>query len=123
MADEQADEPETKSLADLLSADDIEAILATDDRATVDVYVPEWKKTVKLRQWTGAEGVALADVPKKELAFHIMSLSIVDAKGNRLFKDPAVLKGRSAAVASLIQEEALKLNGLSARMAAALKNA
>lgn len=107
---------------DLLTAEGVEEIFATDDRATVDVYIPEWKKTVRLRQLTAAESVKMAEVPVNDGLLHIVSMSIVDASGNRLFKDHDRLRGRSAAALSRIQDEALKLNGLTGKVATAVKN-
>lgn len=118
-------EPKDKQL---LTADDAEAILTMDDLATAEVYVPEWKKTVRLRQVTGAESIELATA-KTDGMLRIVAMSVVDAHGNRIFKDHERLRGKSAGALGLIQNEALKLNGFSATVqaaavaAAAAKNA
>jgi len=106
VSDDKAPQPE------LLTAEAGEELLAGDDRSTVDVYIPEWKKTVRLRQLSGAESVGLSELPTKEGLFHIAAMSIIDAKGERIFKDPDRLKVKSAAALSRIQDAALKLNGL-----------
>lgn len=105
-----SDDKPAKPAPDLLSADGVEDLLAADDRTTVDLYVPEWKKTIRLRQLTGAEATAMSDVPNKEGMLHIVAMSIVDANGNRLFKDPERLRAKSAAALSRIQDAALQLN-------------
>lgn len=108
--------------AELLGADGVEELLAADDRATVDVYVPEWKKTIRLRQITGAQSVAITELSGTGL-FQIIAWSAIDANGNPLFKDADRLKGKSAAALKLLQEAALKLNGFTVNAVAAAKNA
>lgn len=113
----------------LLTADDVEALLVADDLATVEVFVPEWKRTVRLRQLTAADSMIISASPARDGLILIVSMSVVDASGNRLFKEPERLKGKSAGALSRIQNEALKLNGFStsevaaAAAAAAAKNA
>jgi hypothetical protein len=113
---------------ELLTADDAEAILTTDDRATAELYVPEWKKRVTRRQLTGAESIDLAGDNKNGM-LRIVAASVVDpASGQRIFKDWERLRGKSAGALQAIQEAALKLNGFStnaavaAAVAAAAKN-
>lgn len=115
---------EPRQEPELLSADSVEDLLVADDRTTVDVYVPEWKKTVRLRQLTGAESIAITEVKGTGL-FEIVSMSAVDANGSKLFKDPERLKGKSAGALKRIQDAALLLNGFTSNgnAAAAAKNA
>lgn len=113
----------------LLTADDVEALLVADDLTTVDVYVPEWKKTCRVRQLTAAQSLELADASRRESMLLIVAMSVVDVEGKRLFKDHERLRGRSAGALNLLQTAALKLNGFStdavaaAVVAAAAKNA
>lgn len=108
---------------ELLGADNVEELLTVDDRVTVDVYIPEWRKTVRLRQWTAAEGILITEAPKTDGLVTIVALSVVDANGNRLFKDVDRLKGKSAAALKRIQDAAMKLNGFSSDAVPAAKNA
>ena len=121
MGDER--EPES----DLLTAEDVDEFFKGDDRTTVDYYVPEWKKTLRLRQLSAAELGQFRQVPNGEGMALMVALSVVDAKGERVFKDHTRLQSRNAGVLDRIQDEALKLNGLlgkaAAAMAAAAKNA
>jgi hypothetical protein len=123
MSDDQAesDRVEERAAATraLLSADDVDALFSGDDRTTVDLYIPEWKKTVRLRQLCAADLQAIQDIPKGEGMSLMVALSVVDASGNRLFKDHSRLNARSVAVLSRIQDAALKLNGLTGAAAAA----
>lgn len=107
---------------ELLSADDAEAILGMDDRTTVEVYVPEWRRRVRLRQLTGAESIDLAGADKDGM-LRIVAMSVVDDKGRRIFPDHDRLRGRSAGALQLLQAEALKLNGFATSPAAALAQA
>jgi hypothetical protein len=107
----------------ILSADDVEALLTGDDRITIEVYVPEWRKAVRLRQLTAAEGISIAEAPKHDGILTVVALSVVDANGNRLFKDIDRLRGRSAAALARIQTAALKLNGFDTNAVSAAKNA
>lgn len=102
----------------LLTADDVEGILAADDLTTIDVFIPEWKRTVRLRQMTAADAGLVSDAPKGESLPLICALSIVDANGNRLFKDYKRLMSKSAAALARVQEEVLKLNGMDLRASA-----
>lgn len=107
---------------DYLEAGDVDELLAQDDRRTIDVYVPEWKKTVRIRQLSAAESIIITELPKNEGLTTIVSLSCVGANGGRLFKDSDALKGKSAAALSRIQDAALKLNGFTTNAVAAAKN-
>lgn len=109
--------------AELLGAEGVEELLAGDDRTTVDVYVPEWKKTVRLRQLTAAEMLAISEAPKNDGMFLLISMSAIDAQGNRLFKDVDRLRGKTAAALAVLQTAGLKLNGMSTNAVATAKNA
>lgn len=108
--------------AELLSAADVEALLGGDDRATKVVYVPEWKRRVTLRQLTAAESIELSERSTKgnEGMLILVSMSVVDTDGRQLFPDWTRLRGRSAGAISLLQGEALKLNGFATNPALAL---
>lgn len=107
----------------LLGSDDVEELLAADDRATVDVYVPAWKKTLRMRQLTAAEMLIISEAPKADGMFLLISMSVIDASGNRLFKDADRLKGKTAAALAVLQTAGLKLNAMSANAVATAKNA
>jgi hypothetical protein len=107
---------------ELLTADGVEELLVADDRATIDVYVPEWKKTIRLRQMTAAEIFIISETDKKDAMFVAVAMCAVDGNGNLLFKDPNRLRGKSANAMSLLQNEVMKLNGLSINAAAIAKN-
>ena len=108
--------------AELLGADGVEELLAADDRATIDVYVPEWKKTIRLRQMTAAELFVISEADKKDGMFLAVSMCAVDANGNLLFKNPDRLRGKSANAMSFLQDAVMKLNGLSVNAAGLAKN-
>lgn len=110
-----ADDDAKPEIPPFLTADDVDGIIASDDLATADVYVPEWKRTVRLRQLTAAEVGQLAEIARTEALPMMCALSIVDASGNKLFKDHKKLIGKSAAALSRVQEAALKLNALDVR--------
>jgi hypothetical protein len=99
----------------LLSAEDI---LSADDITYKDVFVPAWKGHVRLRQLTAQESVEFMDSiqgeAKKNGPLLLLIKSAVDKQGNKMFT-PAVLdklKKKSMASVVLLQNEALKLNGL-----------
>ena len=111
---------------ELLTADDLEEFFACDDRTTIDVFVPEWKRTFRIKQLSAAQLQEIKDIPKEDGMAVMVALSVVDSNGDRLFKDHKRLNGRSLAALNRIQDVALKLNGLTgaaaAAMAAAAKN-
>lgn len=111
-----------KQQTELLTADGVEELLVADDRATLDIYVPEWKKTIRLRQMTAAEIFVISEADKKDGMFLAVSMCAIDANGNLLFKDPNRLRGKSANALSLLQNAVMKLNGLSVDAAAIAKN-
>ncbi|GGM55454.1 hypothetical protein GCM10012275_28230 [Longimycelium tulufanense] len=103
-----------------------EQILKANDRKTVDVYVPEWSGTVRLRSLTAKErddyeaschemknGVA---VPKIEnVRARLVALSAVDEDGNCMFKsasDLLDLSGKAATPINRLFYAAAKLSGL-----------
>lgn len=103
-----------------------EAILAADDRPTVDVDVPEWGGTVRVRGLTGAERdayeVALAGVRpdgSKRLNLvnvraRLISMTVVDELGVRVFTDADVkdLGAKSGTAMQRVFEAAQRLSGL-----------
>lgn len=104
-----------------------EHILSSDDRKTQDVAVPEWGGSVRVRALSGAERDAYeagivqlrADGSKKitlqNLRGRLVSLSIVDDAGERLFtdKDAIALGDKSASALERVFDVARKLSGLS----------
>ncbi|MFC5997108.1 hypothetical protein ACFQE5_23120 [Pseudonocardia hispaniensis] len=101
-------------------------ILSADDLLTVDVAVPEWGGTVRVRALTGAErdrleasllgkdGTASA---AKILNFRarVCALTMIGEDGERLFGDAQVaeLGRKSAAALARVAEAAQKLSGIS----------
>jgi hypothetical protein len=103
-----------------------EAILGADDRETVDVEVPEWGGTVRVRALSGKERdayeVSLAGVRPDGTAranlvnvrARLVALTVVDEAGDRMFTDAdaAALGDKSAVAMQRVFEAAQKLSGL-----------
>lgn len=103
-----------------------DAILGADDRPTVDVEVPEWGGTVRVRALSGAERdayeVALAGVRPDgsrrinlvNVRARLIALTVVDEAGARMFtdKDAEALGAKSATAMQRVFEAAQKLSGL-----------
>lgn len=102
-----------------------EAILAAEDLRSVDVDVPEWGGTIRVRMLTGAEmDQFMATVQQhqvngkidpKTLRARLVILTAVDEDGARLFTDDDLdaLQGKSHAAIARVFGEAQHLNGLS----------
>jgi hypothetical protein len=75
----------------LPSASSAEDILGLEDCHVIAVEVPEWKRTVHIRMLPADEGTDLADRVKalgeggQAARLALLSATIVDAAGNRLF--------------------------------------
>lgn len=101
-----------------------EEIFAADDLTTEIVEVPEWGGAVKVKALRGDEreryeasnGYVKGDrwVPKGNAAARLVSISVVDDKGQRVFSDDDVVKlGRkSAAGLRRVVQVAQRLAGL-----------
>lgn len=102
-----------------------DAIFAVDDRRYEDVYVPEWKVTVKVRSLTGAERDRFEanSISEKNgnrtlnfrnLRARLVVLTACDEHERPLFRseDVDMLGGRSAAALQRIFEVAQKLAGI-----------
>jgi hypothetical protein len=100
-------------------------ILAADDLETVDVDVPEWGGSVRLRTLTGGERDKfesdMIDQRGKSnkmnlvnLRARLVALCAVDEGGKRMFGDNEVTKlgAKSAAVLDKLFVAAQKLNGM-----------
>lgn len=103
-----------------------EEILAASDLATVDVEVPEWGGTVRLRQLSAGETITFSEAAsgnKKLGTVKLIAMSAVDESGNRLFTDKQVeaLKSKSIKIFVKLQKIALELNGFTEKEEA-LKN-
>jgi hypothetical protein len=107
----------------LLSRDDI---LKADDLRTVDVEVPEWGGTVRLKMLTAAERdrfeASTVEVRGNQqkanlynLRARLVSLCAVDEQGRRLFskEDVTQLGEKSAAALARLFNRASEINGLS----------
>ena len=103
-----------------------EHILSSDDRKTEDVAVPEWGGSVRVRALSGAERDAYeagivqlrADGSKaislQNLRGRLVSLSVVDEEGKRLFsdEDAIALGDKSASALERVFDVARRLSGL-----------
>lgn len=103
---------------------DREAILAHEDRPTTDLQVPEWgDQWVRLGTWTLAQqwriSQASQDVAARgHLLALVVVLSIVDAKGARLFGDddiPRLSDEKNYRALNRIAQAAMAWNGLDAQ--------
>ena len=99
-----------------------DAILGAGDLPTEKVDVPEWGGHVFVRSMTGAERDAWEMKIHKNgpenisnLRASLLVLTLVDAKGERLFSDKDVdaLGGKSAGVITKLFDVAQRLNSLS----------
>lgn len=103
-----------------------EHILGADDRKTEDVQVPEWGGTVRVRALSGAERDAYeaglvqlrADGTRRltmqNARARLVSLSVCDEQGGRVFSDADVaeLGDKSAAALERVFSVASRLSGL-----------
>lgn len=107
-------------------------ILAAQDLPTVDVEVPEWGGTVRVRMMTGGErdafeaGTITRHGRKIEqnlvnIRARLVALCVVDEKGQRLFSeaDAVALGQKSAAALNRVFNAAQQLNALTEEAAAA----
>lgn len=99
-------------------------ILNADDLQTKDVYVPQWKGTVRIRTMTAGERDLFEqmmfsgqnkDERRDNVRATMLALTVVDDNGNRLFTEDHVkrLKGKSAAAVDKIFSGVQKLNAVS----------
>ncbi len=102
-----------------------DAILAVSDLPSVDVEVPEWGGSVRVRMLTGGERDAfeVSTLTRKGKTFEtnlvnmrarLVALTAVDENGARLFSedDVTALAAKSAAALNRVFMAAQKLNGL-----------
>jgi hypothetical protein len=102
-----------------------DAILGADDMKTIDVEVPEWGGSVRLRTLTGGErdkfesdSIDQRGKSNKmnlvNLRARLVSLCAVDEGGKRMFGDSEVSKlgSKSAAVLDRLFQAAQELNGM-----------
>ncbi len=107
-------------------------ILTAQDLPTVDVDVPEWGGTVRVRMMTGGErdafeaGTITRHGKKIEqnlvnIRARLVALCVVDEKGQRLFSeaDAAALGQKSAAALNRVFNAAQQLNALTEEASAA----
>jgi len=92
-------------------------ILSAQDIETVDVEVPEWGGTVRLKSLSGEEASRFGEMFEKDktgASLKILALSAVNEEGERLFSDTEVaqLKRKSLRAILKLQKEALRINGL-----------
>ena len=107
-------------------------ILGAVDLEHVDVDVPEWGGTVRVRMMTGAERDAFeaatvvrhgkkVETNLANIRARLVALCVVDEKGERLFSeaDAEALGKKSGAALGRVFEAAQRLNGLTEEAAAA----
>ncbi len=118
---EQKEERKALTAEDILAAEDIE---------TVDVHVPEWNGTVKLRSLSGEEAARFVEsFPPGERqtasAVNIVALCAIKEDGTPLFTQKQVeeLKKKSLRAIMRLQKETLRINGLSEEGLKETKNA
>ena len=111
---------------------DREAILAHEDRPVSDLQVPEWgDQWVRLGTWTLAQQWRISQASQDEgqrghLLALVVALSIVDAKGARLFGDediPRLSDEKNYRALNRIAQAAMAWNGLDAQSVDALGKA
>jgi len=92
-------------------------ILASEDLKPIRVDVPEWGGCVYIRPISAAESLLFVNSKSDpgDSAVRLLVLSVTDELGNAIFTegDLPKVKAKSFKVVMHIQEEALKLNGLS----------
>jgi len=130
----------TKTAPELPLATTAAQILAATDRATEVVDVPEWGVRVTVRALSGSErdkyqsdfytfgptdkgGMRVTRVNNQNQMARLVALSVVDPDGKRLFSEADVLAlgDKSALALERIHDVAMRLSGLQAAVAEALK--
>lgn len=104
-----------------------EDVLGASDITTVDVDVPEWGGTVRLRAMSGEEGVRFMDMMQKDRsnsALKVVLLTAVKEDGSPLFTADQLdqLQKKSLKALMKLQSEAVKLNGLVPEEVGKIKN-
>ena len=97
-----------------------ESILKANDLKTIDVDVPEWGGTLRIRTMTGADRqeyyrvTAGKDGTPKNVMEALIVACAVDENGNSMFSfgDIRELSHKSAAALNRVFEKAAELNGL-----------
>lgn len=103
-----------------------DSILEMNDRATLEVDVPEWGGLITIREWGLPERGAFVEIMEKRTAGEIgmgdamalcVVLSVVDENGDRIFtdKDVAVISRKSGKAAERIFSAAMALNMVTRR--------
>lgn len=95
-------------------------ILAADDLSFVDVPVPEWGGTIRLREMSAGEAIKFTDSlqdnakSRNQAIVRIIRDTAVGVDGARLFPgdgDMEKLRAKSFKVFQVLSDAALKLNG------------
>ena len=106
---------------------DRNSILGADDLQHEDVEVPEWGGSVRVRGLMGSErdefeasivvqdGDGKTHVESKQMRARLVSLTVIDERGARLFSksDVEALGQKSAAALEKVFDVAMKLAGMS----------
>lgn len=93
----------------------------------VDVEVPEWGGSVRLRALSAADALGFLDFAKKPgntnmAMLEIIRMCAVDESNNRLFASNDELQSKSLFVLLRLQREAIALNGFKREVGELLKN-
>lgn len=108
-----------------IGVDDFDSL---NDIAFDDVYIPEWKKWIRLGSLTADDLLdwveANEGAPKKLQGLRLLVKSIVDQNGNRIGTEELVekLRKRHAGAVRRLMERATKLNGLEDKEDEKIKN-
>ena len=102
-------------------------ILASQDLETVDVEVPEWGGTVRLRAMSGEEATKFVDSlggKTSTSAVKVVMLCAIDEEGNPLVSGEQLelLAKKSLRAILRLQKEVLRINGMTDEAAVATKN-
>lgn len=102
-------------------------ILAASDITPIEVEVPEWGGTVRLRPLSAAEALAFTNSMTKTTndSVRLLALSAVDEAGKTIFTDKDIERLSQKALKPImrLQDAALELNGLKKEAQTQAKNA
>lgn len=91
-------------------------LLGIEDRKYVEVPVPQWGGSVRVRSLDAGEAIQFAEANKinaKTATLRLVALSLCDEEGNRIVPDNKVdaLKAKNVEALTVIAQAALELNG------------
>jgi len=96
-----------------------EQIIGANDLTKEEVDVPEWGGSVIVRTMTGTERdrfeATIIGKDQSNFRAALLSLCLIDDKGQRLFDNPVELGKKSAAILDRLLGVANRLNGIGKR--------